>query len=147
MPDLIIVDGGKSQITAAKEVINELNLNIPICGLVKNNKHRTSDLMDSNYNIVNIDRSSNVFHLLTRMQDEVHNFTINYHRQIRSKGSLESILDNVEGIGSVRKKQLLKKYGSLKKMKELSIQELSEILPLEVANNLYNLLKTLNKKD
>jgi len=147
MPDLIIVDGGKSQITAAKEVINELNLNIPICGLVKNNKHRTSDLMDSNYNIVNINRSSNVFHLLTRMQDEVHNFTINYHRQIRSKGSLESILDNVEGIGNVRKKQLLKKYGSLKKIKELSVEKLNEILPLEVANNLYNVLQNFDKKD
>ncbi len=144
MPDLIIVDGGKSQITAAKEVINELNLNIPICGLVKNNKHRTSDLMDSNYNIINIDRSSNVFHLLTRMQDEVHNFTINYHRQIRSKGSLESILDNVEGIGNIRKKQLLKKYGSLKKMKELSVEELSEILPIEVSKKLHALLKNLD---
>jgi len=144
MPDLIIVDGGKNQITAAKEVINDLNINIPICGLVKNNKHRTSDLMDNNYNIVNIDRNSNVFHLLTRMQDEVHKYTINYHRQIRSKGSLESILDSVEGIGNVRKKQLLKKYGSLKKIKELSVEQLNEILPLEVAKNLCSLLKTLN---
>ncbi|MBE6152904.1 MAG: excinuclease ABC subunit UvrC [Firmicutes bacterium] len=144
MPDLIIVDGGKNQITATKEVINDLNINIPICGLVKNNKHRTSDLMDNNYNIVNIDRNSNVFHLLTRMQDEVHKYTINYHRQIRSKGSLESILDSVEGIGNVRKKQLLKKYGSLKKIKELSVEQLNEILPLEVAKNLCSLLKTLN---
>ena len=144
MPDLIIVDGGKSQITAAKEVINDLNLNIPICGLVKNNKHRTSDLMDSNYNIVDIDRSSNVFHLLTRMQDEVHNYTINYHRQIRSKGSLESILDNVEGIGSVRKKQLIKKYGSLKRIKELSVEELTSVLPNEVAQKLYDFLKSMD---
>jgi len=144
MPDLIIVDGGKNQITATKEVINDLNINIPICGLVKNNKHRTSDLMDNNYNIVNIDRNSNVFHLLTRMQDEVHKYTINYHRQIRSKGSLESILDSVEGIGNVRKKQLLKKYGSLKKIKELSVEQLNEILPLEVAKNLCSLLKILN---
>jgi len=144
MPDLIIVDGGKSQITAAKEVISDLNLNIPICGLVKNNKHRTSDLMDSNYNIVNIERSSNVFHLLTRMQDEVHNYTINYHRQIRSKGSLESILDNIEGIGSVRKKELIKKYGSLKKIKELSVEELASVLPNEVAKKLYNFLKSMD---
>ena len=144
MPDLIIVDGGKSQITAAKEVISDLNLNIPICGLVKNNKHRTSDLMDSNYNIVNIERSSNVFHLLTRMQDEVHKYTINYHRQIRSKGSLESILDNIEGIGNVRKKELIKKYGSLKKIKELSIEELASVLPNEVAKNLYNFLKSMD---
>lgn len=143
-PNLIIVDGGKSQITAAKEVLNDLNLNIPICGLVKNNKHRTNDLMDENYNIINIDRSSNVFHLLTRMQDEVHNYTINYHRQIRSKGSIESVLDNIEGIGSIRKKTLIRKYGSLKKIKELTLTELENILPKEVANNLYNYLKQMD---
>ena len=143
MPDMIIVDGGKSQITAANEMLNILNLYIPVYGLVKNNKHRTNDLMDSNYNIVNIDRNSNVFHLLTRMQDEVHNYTINYHRKIRSKGSLESILDNIDGIGEVRKKMLMKKYGSLKKIKELSIEELSEILPNEVATNLYNFLSEM----
>ncbi len=147
MPDMIIVDGGKSQITAAKEIINNLNLNIPIYGLVKNNKHRTSDLMDSNYNIINIDRNSNVFHLLTRMQDEVHNYTINYHRQIRSKGSIESVLDNVEGIGNVRKKQLIKKYGSLKKIKEQSIQELESTLPHDVAQKLYNFLKDMDDKN
>jgi len=143
MPDMIIVDGGKSQITAAKEMLDTLNLNIPVYGLVKNNKHRTSDLIDSNYNIINIDRNSNVFHLLTRMQDEVHNYTINYHRKIRSKGSLESILDNIEGIGEVRKKTLMKRYGSIKKIKELSIKELSEILPSEVSINLYNFLKEM----
>ena len=147
MPDMIIVDGGKSQITAAKEIINNLNLNIPIYGLVKNNKHRTSDLMDSNYNIINIDRNSNVFHLLTRMQDEVHNYTINYHRQIRSKGSIESVLDNVEGIGNVRKKQLIKKYGSLKKIKEQSIDELESTLPHDVAQKLYNFLKDMDDKN
>ncbi len=141
MPDLIIVDGGKSQITAANEVMNDLNLKIPICGLVKNNKHRTSDLMDQNYNIINIDRKGNVFHLLTRMQDEVHNYTINYHRQIRSKGSLESVLDNIPGIGPRRKKALIKKYGSLKKIKELDITELESILPKETAKNLYNFLQ------
>lgn len=146
MPDMIIVDGGKSQITAAKEIITSLNLNIPIYGLVKNNKHRTSDLMDSNYNIINIDRSSNVFHLLTRMQDEVHNYTISYHRQIRSKGSLESILDNIEGIGEVRKKQLIKKYGSLKKIKELNLEELETSLPKDTALNLYNFLKEMDNK-
>ncbi len=143
MPDMIIVDGGKSQITAAKEILTNLNLNIPLYGLVKNNKHRTSDLMDSNYNIVEIDRNSNVFHLLTRMQDEVHNYTISYHRQIRSKGALESILDNINGIGIIRKKQLLKKYGSLKKLKEVSIQELEEILPKEVAYNLHEILNEM----
>ena len=146
-PDLIIVDGGKSQIKAAKETLSELNINIPICGLVKNNKHRTSDLMNSDYEIIKLDRTSNVFHLLTRMQDEVHNFTINYHKQIRSKGMIESILDNIEGIGSVRKKKLLKKYGSIKKINSQSIEELSKIIPKEVAINLKNILSNIDKKD
>ena len=103
--------------------------------------------MDSNYNIIKLDRTSNVFHLLTRMQDEVHNYTINYHKQIRSRGALESILDNIDGIGNVRKQKLLKKYGSIKKINEQSIEELSKILPNEVAINLKNILSDIDKKN
>ena len=77
------------------------------------------------------------------MQDEVHKFTISYHRKIRSKGSISSIIDNVEGIGEIRKKELLKKYGSLKKMKEASVEELSETVPLDVAKKLFNYLKEI----
>ena len=146
-PDLIIVDGGKSQITAAKETLKELNINIRVVGLVKNNKHRTSDLMDSDYTIIKLDRTSNIFHLLTRMQDEVHNYTINYHKQIRSRGMIESILDNIDGIGNVRKKKLLKKYGSIKKINEQSIEELSTIIPKDVAINLKNILSNIDKKN
>ena len=87
---------------------------------------------------------SNVFHYLTRMQDEVHRFTINYHRTLRSKGSISSLLDNVEGIGSVRKKTLIKKYGSVNKIREASIEELSEIIPNNVA---IELKKFLEAKD
>ena len=141
-PDLIIVDGGINQINACKEVLNDLNLNIMVCGLRKNDHHRTSDLINGNtYEIIQIDRTSNLFHYLTRMQDEVHNFTINYHRTIRSKGSIGSVLDNIVGIGSKRKKELIKKYGSVAKMKQASIEELSEIIPLDVAKNLYDFLK------
>lgn len=141
-PDLIIVDGGINQINACKSVLESLNLNIKVCGLKKNDKHRTNELIDGDtYNIINIDKKSNVFYLLTRIQDEMHRYTINYHRQIRSKGSISSVLDNIPGIGNVRKKELIKKYGSVKKMKEVSVEELKEILPENVAVSLYNFLK------
>ena len=92
-----------------------------------------------------MDKDSSVFHYLTRIQDEVHNYTINYHRTIRSKGSISSILDNISGIGNIRKKELIKKYGSVKKISEASIEELSEIIPENVAINLVNYLNDFNK--
>ena len=142
VPDLILVDGGLQQISACKEVLAELNLNIRVCGLSKNEHHKTSDLIDGNtLEIIPIDSTSNVFHYLTRMQDEVHRYTINYHKTIRSKGSISSVLDNIEGIGPKRKKMLIKQYGSVLKMKEVSVKELEEILPENVAKNIYEFLK------
>ena len=141
-PDLIIVDGGKGQINVAKEVIDSLNLNIKVVGLKKDNKHTTEALLSDN-NEIKIDKKSNLFYYLERMQDEVHNFTISYHKQIRSKGAIESILDNIEGIGPKRKELLLKKYKTITKMKEASIEELDKILPHDVSINL-NIF--LNKK-
>lgn len=141
-PDLIIVDGGTNQINACKEVLEELNVKITVCGLRKNDHHRTNDLIRGDtYEVIELDRMSNVFHYLTRMQDEVHRYTINYHRTIRSKGSISSILDNISGIGAKRKKMLIKKYGSVAKMKNASIKELQELLPEEIAKNLYDFLK------
>ena len=138
-PDLIIVDGGLGQINVATEVIASLGLNIPVVGLKKDDKHATSMLLtqDKEYNI---DRRSNLFYYLERMQDEVHNFTINYHKQIRSKGTLASILDNIDGIGTKRRNELLKKYKTITKLKELSIEELEQILPHNTAVNLYEFL-------
>ena len=129
MPDLIIVDGGMGQLNVAREVLDSLNLKIPTAGLKKNDKHNTSELVGL-YPIrpIEIDRQSSLFLLLTKMQDEVHNYTISYHRQIRSKGSLSSILDNIEGIGEVRKNKLLKKYKTISKIKSANIEDLSEIL-------------------
>ncbi len=151
LPNLIIVDGGVNQINACKSVLEELNLDIKVCGLRKNEKHRTNDLIDgSNYEEIPIEKDSNVFHYLTRMQDEVHRYTINYHRTIRSKGSISSILNEIEGIGNKRRKELIKKFGSVTKMEEASIDELTTILPLEVAKNLQKFLlsrKEKNKKD
>ncbi len=145
LPDLIIVDGGEKQMAVTKEVLDMLNCNIRVVGLKKNDKHMTNDLVDDDYSIIPLDRTSNVFHYLTRMQDEVHRFTINYHRQLRSKGSIASILDEIEGIGNVRKKELIKKFGSVTKMKEASIEELKEIVPEGVAIELKKFLEARDK--
>ena len=139
-PDLIIVDGGKAQINAAEEVLNSLNLDIPVCGLIKSEHHKTSSLL-YNERIYDIDKTSNLFHMLERLQDEVHNYTISYHKNIRSKGALSSVLDNVPGIGEVRKRELLKKFPSVTKMKEASVSDLEVVLPSDVAKNLYEFLK------
>ena len=145
LPELIIMDGGENQIRAAEEILSLLNLNIKVIGLKKNSKHRTNDLVNSDLSIIELDKTSNVFHYLTRMQDEVHRFAITYHRTLRSKGSISSILDNIEGIGTSRKKLLIKKFGSVTKMKNASIDELKEILPENVAINLHKYLEERDK--
>ena len=145
-PDLIIVDGGIGQMHIAREVLSSLNMNIMVVGLKKDNHHATSELLAYDpIEAIPIDKKSNLFYYLERMQDEVHNFTIHYHQQLRSKGSLESILDMVEGIGTKRKKELLKKYKTITKLKDLSIEDLKEILPETVASNLYEFLKEYEK--
>lgn len=147
LPDLIIVDGGINQINACIDVLNSLKLDIRVCGLKKNDKHRTNELIDSlNYQVIPLDATSDVFHYLTRIQDEVHRYTITYHKTIRSKGSISSILDNVEGIGTVRKKELIKKFGSVVKMKNASLEELEEILPSNIAIDLQKYLKEYSNK-
>ncbi len=145
-PDLIIVDGGIGQMHVAREVLSSLNLDIMVVGLKKDDKHATSKLLAFDPIIeIDVDKNSNLFHYLERMQDEVHNYTINYHKQLRSKGSLESVLSNISGIGEKRRIMLLKKYKSLNKLKELSLEELENILPQEVANNLYQYLQEFDK--
>ena len=143
-PDLIIVDGGVIQINAAKEVLNSLYLDIPVLGLKKNEKHSTTSLISQDKEYF-IDKTSDVFHYLTRMQDEVHRYTISYHKDIRSKGSLSSVLDNVPGIGDKRKKMLLKKYKTISELKTLKLEELEGILPSNVAKELYDFLKSYEK--
>ena len=134
--------GGIGQMHVAREVIESLGMNIPVVGLKKDDHHATSKLLAFEpIQEIDVDRRSNLFYYLERMQDEVHNFTINYHKQIRSKGSLESVLDHVEGIGAKRKKDLLKKYKTITKLKQLSKEELEELLPKQVASNLYDFLQ------
>jgi excinuclease ABC subunit C len=142
MPDLILVDGGENQIRAAKEILDALKLNIKVCGLKKDNHHKTSELIDGDtLEVIDLSKNTDVFHYLTRIQDEVHRFTITYHKTLRDKGTIASLLDNIDGIGKVRKKELIKKYSSIKKMSEASIEELSEIIPENVAINLHKYLK------
>lgn len=141
IPDLILVDGGINQINACKSVLESFNLNIKVCGLKKSTNHQTNELIDGdNYQTIKLDKSSNVFLYLTRIQDEVHRFTINYHKQIRSKGAISSVLDEMPGIGQARKKQLIKTFGSLKKIKSASEEQLSTVIPLTLAKQLKKFL-------
>ena len=146
-PDLIIVDGGVGQIHVAREVISSLGLNIPVAGLKKDDKHSTNMLLGLEpLEEIPIDKKSSLFLLLTKMQDEVHNFTISYHRNLRSKGALSSILDNIDGIGEVRKKKLLKKYKTISNMKSATLEDLKEILPDNVAREFIEFLKEYDKE-
>ena len=142
-PDLIIVDGGINQINACKITLESLNLNIKVIGVRKDNKHSPDAIIDGDtYEVINIDKRSNVFRLLSRIDEEVHRFTINYHKEIRSKGSISSVLDNINGLGEVRKKKLIKKYGSVTKIKEAKVEELKELIPENVAIELHEFLKS-----
>ena len=143
-PDLIIVDGGEGQVNVAREVLSELGMDIYVAGLKKDDKHSTNVLVGG-YPLreLEVRKESDLFYLLTRMQDEVHRYTISYHKDIRSKGAISSILDNIDGIGEVRKKSILKKYKTITKMKEASIEELSELMPLNVAKEFYEYLKNV----
>lgn len=125
-PDLILMDGGKGQVNVALEVLDELHLDIPVCGMVKDDHHRTRGLYYHNEEIP-IDRSSEAFRLITRIQDEAHRFAIEYHRQLRGKGQVHSILDDIEGIGPTRRKALMREYLSLDDIKKASVEELAKI--------------------
>lgn len=143
-PDLILVDGGVGQVHVAREVIESLGLNIPVAGLKKDDKHSTNMLLGK-YPLeeIPIKKDSYLFLLLTKMQDEVHRYTITYHKDIRSKGALSSILDNIEGIGEVRKKTILKKYKTVTNMQAASLEELKEIMPENIAINFKEYLKNI----
>ncbi|MEC1373973.1 excinuclease ABC subunit UvrC [Heyndrickxia oleronia] len=136
LPDLIIIDGGKGQIEAARDILeNELGLSIPLAGLAKDEKHKTSQLLAGNpLEMVPLPRNSQEFYLLQRIQDEVHRFAISFHRQLRGKNAFQSILDEITGIGPKRKKQLLRHFGSMKNMKEASVDDFIKLgIPKNVA--------------
>ncbi|WP_022750004.1 excinuclease ABC subunit UvrC [Lachnobacterium bovis] len=137
-PDIIMMDGGKGQVNICKKVLDELNLNIPVCGMVKDDNHRTRGLYYNNVEIP-IDTHSEGFKLITRIQDEAHRFAIEYHRSLRSKTQIRSVLDDIDGIGSTRRKALMKRYQSIDKIKEASIDDLllTDSMNLMAAQNVY----------
>ena len=139
MPDLILVDGGLNQINAAGRALEKAEVSINLFGLVKNNKHQTAGLMNKEGNIYDIE-NKNIFFLLTRMQDEVHRFAITFHQSLRNKSMKTSILDGIKGLGSKRKELLNKAYPDISLLKEATVEELSQLLPKEVAEELYNKL-------
>jgi len=143
-PDLIVIDGGKGQVDVAKDVLaNQLGIDIPIAGLAKDDKHKTSELLfGPELGVVPLERNSQEFFLLQRIQDEVHRFAITFHRQLRSKNSFASKLDNIDGLGPKRKKALLKEFKSLKNIQAASVEELQAVgLPKTVAEKTLNQLK------
>lgn len=145
LPDLIIVDGGKGQITAATDVLeNELGLDIPIAGLVKDDKHKTSELLyGSPSEIVPLERRSQEFYLVQRIQDEVHRFAISFHRNLRGKSVFQSALDNIPGVGEKRKKLLLRHFKSITEIKNAQINDITKLgIP---SNTAKQLIEELNK--
>ena len=124
-PDLIMMDGGKGQVNIALDVLKKLDIDIPVCGLVKDDKHQTRGIIYNNEEII-INRSSNLMQLIRRIQDEVHRFAITYHRSLRDKRTLHSILDDIPYIGAKRRKELLMKFGSVEKVKKATLEELLE---------------------
>ncbi|MBQ1604908.1 MAG: excinuclease ABC subunit C, partial [Lachnospiraceae bacterium] len=132
-PDVIMMDGGRGQVNICEEVLQELGLNIPVCGMVKDDHHRTRGLYFHNEEIP-IDKHSEGFHLITRMQDEAHRFAIEYHRSLRSKGQTRSFLDDIDGIGPARRKALMKTYASAEEMAKASLEELEAIDSMNAAS-------------
>ena len=124
-PDLIMMDGGRGQVNIALKVLEELHLNIPVCGMVKDDNHRTRGLYYHNVEIP-IDRGSEGFKLITRIQDEAHRFAIEYHRSLRSKEQVHSVLDDIPDIGPARRKALMKKYQSLEAIREATEEDLAQ---------------------
>ena len=146
MPDGILVDGGWTQIEAAKEILDSLGLSetIKIMGLVKDDHHNTNALMDTDGEVFDIDKNSGLFFLLTRMQDEVHRTAISYHRKLRAKAQTRSILDEIEGVGPKRKRLLLKAFRNFTGLKEAGVEEIAAVVPQEVAQRVY---ETLHSED
>ena len=138
-PDLIMMDGGKGQVNIALEVLEELGLSIPVCGMVKDDNHNTRGLYYNNVEIP-VDKRSEGFKLITRIQDEAHRFAIEYHRSLRSKAQVSSVLDGIDGVGPARRKALMKHFMEIEKIRHASVEELMEAPGINrgVAENIYN---------
>ncbi|HBC30666.1 MAG TPA: excinuclease ABC subunit C, partial [Clostridiales bacterium] len=139
MPDLILIDGGKGQTNIAEEVINNFGLSIPVCGMIKDDRHLTKGLIFQNKEIV-LSKTDIVYKLVYRIQEEAHRFAIEYHRNLRDKKLFSSELDNIKNIGEKRKINLLKKFGSVESIKTKSVDELSTVpgMNIKAAESVYN---------
>jgi len=136
-PDLLLMDGGKGQVNIANQVLAELDLKIPVCGMVKDDNHRTRGLYYHNVEIP-IDTHSEGFHLITRIQDEAHRFAIEYHRSLRSQSQVHSVLDEIPGVGPTRRKALMKSFASINELKVADAQTISEKanIPMHIAEGI-----------
>lgn len=143
LPDVIMMDGGKGQVNVALMVLDSLGLDIPVCGMVKDDNHRTRGLYFNNVE-VEFPRGSEAMLMITALQDEAHRFAISYHRQLRSKNQVHSVLDEIPGVGETRRKQLLKYFGEIRKIREASAEELAEVpgIPESVARGIYDFFHT-----
>lgn len=138
-PELILMDGGMGQVNIALEVLEELKINIPVCGMVKDDHHRTRGLYYNGKELP-IDTHGEMFKLITRVQDEAHRFAIEFHRNLRGKNQIKSILDDITGIGQVRRKALMKHFKSIEDIRNATVEELKEVSAMneEAAENVYN---------
>ena len=138
-PDIIMMDGGKGQVNIALSVLDELRLNIPVCGMVKDDNHRTRGLYFENCEIP-IERDSEGFKLITRIQDEAHRFAIEYHRSLRGKAQVKSVLDEIPGVGPARRKALMKHFKSIDEVKSADVAMLSQLpeIPEHIAQGIYD---------
>ncbi|MGI6581226.1 MAG: excinuclease ABC subunit UvrC [Erysipelotrichaceae bacterium] len=148
LPDVIIVDGGKSQINAAKEILESLEISsICLLGLLKNEKHQTSSLMNDKFEVYDIDKETELFYFLTNMQDEVHRFAISYHKRLRKKKFKESILDEIENIGYKRKQKLLSHFKTIDRIKEAGIEQLTAIVGRKSGQSVYDFFRKVKDED
>ena len=138
MPDLILMDGGKGQVGIAEKVLNQYGLDIPVCGMVKDDRHRTRGLLYRNEEVI-LKPSSEGFKLITRIQDEVHRFAIEYHKKLRSKAQVQSVLDDIKGVGKERKKYLMNHFKSVERLRQASLEEIEAVpgITKDVAQNIY----------
>ena len=133
MPDLLLMDGGRGQVNIALGVLDKLGIRIPVCGMVKDDHHRTRGLYFDNIEIP-IDTNSEGFRLITRIQDEAHRFAIEYHRSLRSKEQVHSVLDDIPGIGERRRKALMRRYRSIEGIRDATVEELAETESMNIGS-------------
>ncbi len=146
-PDLLLMDGGRGQVNIALSVLKELQIHIPVCGMVKDDNHRTRGLYYNNVEI-DIDTRSEGFKLITRIQDEAHRFAIEYHRSLRSKAQVKSILDGIPGVGAARRKALMRHFKSLEEIKQAEVATLAEVpeIPEHIAQEIYSFFRKEEKQ-